>query len=112
MLPWLCPNPSAESDTLVSQRPWEITEVHGPSKSSISLQKTHDDSHGCLVVTGAAGTGLVHDVPDADVRILTCRRRAKRRDYAADFKSWIETEAILEILDFFRMAREACARHW
>lgn len=111
MLPRLCPNPSPESDTLLSQRPWEITEVHGPSKSCVSLQKTHDDCHGRLIVTGAAGARLVHDVPDADMRIITCRRRAKWCDYTADFKKLDRNRSNSGNSRFSRLATEPCSRH-
>lgn len=45
-----------------SQRPRQVAEVNGAAQASICLQQGHDDRHGRLVIAGAAGTGLVHDV--------------------------------------------------
>lgn len=50
-----------------SQRPGEVTEVHGTSQACVRLQQTHDDRHGSLITTGAAGAWLVHDVTDTNV---------------------------------------------
>lgn len=53
---------SAPSFPASSQRPGQVAEVDGAAQTSICLQQGHDDRHGRLVVAGAAGTRLVHDV--------------------------------------------------
>lgn len=83
---WVQPDPQrlqSDSETFflhkVSQGPGQIAEVHRASEACVRLQQAHDDGHGCLVVTGAAGAGLVHDV-DAQVRVITFRERESVKD--------------------------------
>lgn len=53
-----------------SQRPRQVAEVDGAAQASVCLQQGHDDRHGRLVVAGAAGAGVVHDVY-AQVGVVT-----------------------------------------
>lgn len=53
---------SASSLPASSQRPGQVAEVDRAAQAGVCLQQGHDDRHGRLVVAGAAGTGLVHDV--------------------------------------------------
>lgn len=55
--PSLLSSPAASS-----QRPGQVAEVHGSAQAGVRLQQGHDDRHGRLVVAGAAGAGVVHDV--------------------------------------------------
>lgn len=59
---------SSESDS--SQRPGQVAEVDGAPQAGVSLQQGHDDRHGRLVVAGAAGPGVIHDVY-AQVGVVT-----------------------------------------
>lgn len=53
-----------------SQRPRQVAEVDGAAQAGVRLQQGHDDRHGRLVVAGAAGPGVVHDVY-AQVGVVT-----------------------------------------
>lgn len=53
-----------------SQRPGQVAKVDGTAQASVCLQQGHDDRHGRLVVAGAAGAGVVHDVY-AQVGVVT-----------------------------------------
>ena len=54
--------PSASPLPASSQRPGQVAEVDRAAQAGVRLQQGHDDSHGRLVVAGAARTGVVHDV--------------------------------------------------
>lgn len=61
------------SSSGLSQRPGQVTEVHGTSQACVRLQQAHDDGHGSLIAAGAAGARLIHDVSNTDVWLITCR---------------------------------------
>lgn len=65
MTPLFSP-PSAAS----SQRPGQVAEVNGATQASICFQQGHDDCHSCLIIAGAAGARIIHDVY-AQVGIVT-----------------------------------------
>lgn len=97
---WLWP--SASPLPASSQRPGQVAEVDRAAQAGVRLQQGHDDSHGRLVVAGAARTGVVHDVY-AQVGVVAC---------TVIKKTTVRKEKNMEITPHSKRVHLICAFGW